>query len=958
MKPRTRVCTVLEIWLEKKNGFGIFSRCITVEKRGTAVKNQTRPEKTGRLFVLSMFISSQLIAANTFTLRSGVTDWTLPGSYVENAKPAENAIVHLPVNCTVTLDSTDSESWTLAESFERIIPADSTSRLVVNVSSGEASLTVPFSSSNVKDVGFENGVLEKTGDGNLFLGGAEGRFYSSAASSTERYDYYTSLVVSGGILTLPQNVTVAGQHRYGHVTIGESATLVNITVHPDLVKTIWPSILLNSLSGRGTLTSTGERPVQVSGTSVFEGKLSGILNLYVNGWMTLLGSGSDTTGKITLRQNYENFLSVAAPGGILYVNSIGMAGHPSPVGVADTIETGDFGGGFVYTGNGETCDKDLYIADSSDFHSPSFINGGPNGGLVWTGGWRQPDYNDKCTKARRLMIMGTNRNECVMSGVIKDATDDGILFPINIIKRGSGTWRMAHNDNRTGGGVYSIEEGVLRYDSIAERGEPSALGASDNLVELDANYRGGRDIENHRAPYAFLLGSAKGATMEFTGENGGKCSTRPVAVKGKGRFKISGSGTYSFSGFSAETAGSELVVDTARTDGYVWLGGISDGKYPLAVTKEGLGEIKISGGIDFTGPLSVKEGTLALCATNRPYGWFRWIVKEKGIFCDRYKEIAATGWPNTPDLKMEEFALFDAEGKRIDKGLSYHSGSTDLHSMPCGSVVEENGSIYETYGDNVIVDRSKIATLFDGGAGSKSGVWGGVNIRSGVWPFCRPDTPKYWFRIVERLPENSKPAASFDMAFFYGAESSNKGMVARAATAVAIEGSVDGVNWEPVAEDNALEIPAEGPRWYADANPGLVSVSGAEYALKDHVGFPMRGFSTNGVVSLDMPVKVAQGATLRSEGNVILRSLVLSKSGNGTIEGFAIPEEGSLAVEGEGMGSGIQSIPVDFRNCTGLKNVEKWELSINGGSSRARNIRVFDDGTIELVPPGLVVVIK
>jgi hypothetical protein len=160
------------------------------------------------------------------------------------------------------------------------------------------------------------------------------------------------------------------------------------------------------------------------------------------------------------------------------------------------------------------------------------------------------------------------------------------------------------------------------------------------------------------------------------------------------------------------------------------------------------------------------------------------------------------------------------------------------------------------------------------------------------------------------------------------------------------------------AENNSLEIPGEDVRWYANQSADLVSVSGSSYTLKDHVGFPMRGFSTNGVVSLDMPVKVVQGATLRSEGNVLLRSLVLSKSGNGTIEGFAIPEEGSLAVEGEGMGSGIQSIPVDFRNCTGLKNVEKWELSINGGSSRARNIRVLDDGTIELVPPGLVVVIK
>ena len=91
---------------------------------------------------------------------------------------------------------------------------------------------------------------------------------------------------------------------------------------------------------------------------------------------------------------------------------------------------------------------------------------------------------------------------------------------------------------------------------------------------------------------------------------------------------------------------------------------------------------------------------------------------------------------------------------------------------------------------------------------------------------------------------------------------------------------------------------------------------------------------------------------------MLLHSLVLSKAGNGTIEGFAIPEEGSLDVEGDGMESGVQSIPVDFKNCTGLKNIEKWNLTINGGSARARNIRVSDDGAIELVPPGLVIVLK
>lgn len=917
------------------------------------MKKKAMAKRLNVLLVLSIFLHLQLIAANTFTFRNGASDLNDENSYLEGVRPGLNDQVILPANCTVTLDSSDSVSWAIAEGLDRIIPEDATSRLVVNVDSGEAHLTVPFSASNVSDGDCDKGVLEKTGAGNLVIGGAQGRF--CATGSTERYDYYVSIVVSAGTLTLPQNVTTGGAQHYGKLSIAKAATLMNLSVSPD-VNNIWPSAQFAELSGSGTLTSKGPRPVQVGGTSVFSGKLSGDINLYVNGRMTLSGSDSDTTGIVTIRLNKGNLLNSVAAGGILYVSELGMAGAPSVLGAADTIETGDYGGGIVYTGDSGTTDKNFRFTDSSDAHSPSFISGGTNGGLVWSGKWGQKNYSDVSTKSRRLIIMGSHEKECVMTGIIEDAIDDDILFPLTIIKRGSGIWRMAHNDNRTGGGLYSIEEGTLRYDSVAERGQPSALGASDNLIYPD--YRGGRDLESHRPPYAFQLGSEANttATMEFTGSKRSVCSTRPVAVKGMGRFKISGSGAYSFRGFSSIASGSQLVLDTDRTDGHVYVGDISDGSAPLDVLKEGAGEIKVVGGMSFTGALKVKAGTLTLCATNRPYGWLRWVVKEKGTFCSRYKGVSApeTESPSNVELQMEEFAFFDKDGKRLDRGSSYHSGSEDLHLMPYKSVAEENASFYDLYGGNLI-DRSKIATLFDGGAGAVSGVWGGVYIRSRVWPFCSMSNPGYWLRLVVRLPENSNPAASYDLAFFYGAGNSK---ITRAATAVAIDGSVDGVNWEPVADNDALEIPETGARWYADPRDDLVSVSGSNYTLKDHVGFPMRGTSTNGVAALTMPVSVSSGAVLKSAGKASISSLVLAKDGNGTIDGFVFAEKGSIDIEGDGMKNGKYSLPVDFKDCESLKNIEKWDLTINGDSAGAREIRVSGGGKVELVPLGLVIVVK
>jgi hypothetical protein len=905
------------------------------------------------VLAFSVGLAFSASAGNVFTLRNGIKDWTRPESYDQNAVPEEGDQVELPADCTVMLDSSDTASWKKAELLDRIIPADATSRLIVNVGSDDAKLTVPFSASNVKDVDYDKGVLEKTGSGNLVLGGSTARFKASG----DRYDYYTGIVVSEGTLTLPQDVAEGGAHRYGRVTIAESATLVNIAVG---LSGIYPSATLSGISGRGTITSSGSRPLQIVGTSTFEGKFSGCLNVYANGIMTLLGNESDTTGTVTVRLNYGNFLASIASGGILYVTNFGVKGSASSIGAGGTVKIGSYGGGFVYLGTGETCDKDLNLADEVNMSGASFIHGGDHGRLNWTGKWMQSSGDKTYTKAHRLFLMGNHANECIMSGAMTDAASDGILFPITIIKRDNGTWRMAHNDDRTGGGTYVVEAGTLAYDSIAEKGSPCALGASNNL--LNHGYSG-RDLENNRVPHAFLLGSENNttATMEFTGSNGGICSTRPVAVKGKGRFKISGQGAYSFRGFYAtNAANSELVLDTDRTDGYVSVGDISDGDVPLSVTKEGDGEIKVTGYMTSTGPLSVKEGTLTLCTTNRPYTWFRWIVKEKGYHCSRYADIASSADNLPVDLKMEEFALFDVDGMRIDKGISYYGSTTDHHLMPNGSIAEEDNWFYQIRKDSGsdILESSKLESFFDGKAGSSSGVWGGINIRSQKSPFCKLDTPSYWFKFIERLPENSKAAASFDLAFFFGSETSDKGKVSEAVTAVAIEGSVDGINWELAAENNSLKIPADKARWYANPSGDLVSVSGASYTLKEHVGFPMRGYCTNGVSSVSMPVSVAQGATLKAIGDMALSSLVLSKDGNGTIDGFTFDDGGAISVEVGSSFSGRLEIPVQFVNCSNMKNLEKWTLSIDGGSSRGRKLRVQNDGTVAVEPPGMVVILK
>ena len=905
--------------------------------------------KTLTTTIVTCTMSLAALAA-TRTLKDGVSDWTKQDSYDEGVAPTANDIVALPADRAVTLDASDSASWALVESLERIIPEGDTSVLTVNVSSGDATLTTPFSSS--QEVEADNapvysgtGCIVKTGSGNLNLGSSAGRY---RATGGNYFDHYAALTIRSGTVTLPQEVARAGNFYYGPTAISNGATLVAMKLS-DPALTVYPVTWLWKLVGEGTVTSSGTRPLGVRAWRIadmheFAGKFSGTLPFTLTGRIRLTGTQSDATSVFTVYCNYGT-LAGGWWGGYAEVLKLGKTGETSSVGASDTIRTDVHGGGLVYIGDGEECDKTFLMRDSIAFAGYNFIDAGATGGIIWSGEWGQSSYKADTTKTHRLVIMGSNENECVMSGKIADAvahsSDDYRCYPIYIIKRGTGTWRMADNAARTGGGGYAIEEGTLRYDSIAERGTVCSLGTATNLTE---NYTG-VDIENHREDYAYLLGSENGATMEFTGENGGTCSTRPVAVKGTGCFKVSGAGAFSFSGFSAHEAGAKLVLDTARTDGLVTIGGISDGTMPLSVSKTGAGVIRLIGGQTFTGGLSVDEGTLVVQGPNRPYRWIRWIVKEKGNFCSRYT-TTGEGTSYT-DLKMEEFALFDADGKRIDKGITASSETSNFYEMAPGSVAKETPDSICT-----VLNSKTVAAFFNGGAGSRSGVWGGIVLRAAVDKFCKMDTPANWFRMVERLPENAVPA-SFDLAGFY---TSSDNYLRVMATAVALEGSVDGWNWEPVAEQNELAIPNAKPRWYANPSADLVSGS-SDYTLKDHVGFPMRGTSTNGISALTMPISVAAGATLAADGEVTISSLRLSSVTNGTISGFSFAANGVLDVADMGRVTGEVRMPVAMSGCQSAANIAGWTLHIDGQGTRYRINGISEDG-ITIVPPGMIITFR
>ena len=77
------------------------------------------------------------LQGGTFTVKDGVRDWTLPGSYEEGIAPsAADDVIQIPENTTVYLDLTTDAgraSLALVNTVQRIVPLSPTSVLDVTV---------------------------------------------------------------------------------------------------------------------------------------------------------------------------------------------------------------------------------------------------------------------------------------------------------------------------------------------------------------------------------------------------------------------------------------------------------------------------------------------------------------------------------------------------------------------------------------------------------------------------------------------------------------------------------------------------------------------------------------------------------------------------------------------------------------------------------------------------------
>ena len=902
-------------------------------------------------------------AAETFVWNGGSDGrWNDPQSYEGGVAggpvPGAADEVQIPANTTINVDVTDTESFAVFAGVYRIQPLADTSVLVFDVPANVTGV-VQCAINNNGWAGGNKGYVVKKGPGGLQL--ASYTKYNNNGNSNYR-DNYVNYRIEQGDLILPQNTTTKHNHYYGYVAISNGATLFLETTSPSANLDVHTYML--TLEGEGEVrdlyTGAASYTLRVQGACTFAGVLTENVRWFGSGNVNLIGTNSTMTAAFQhyysgskSTDNYSGVESESSQYGIIGIKKIGKTGEPSSIGSNVQIGTRDYGAVIRYLGEGETTDKTLIVWDTS--RAPVVLDAGATGGLEWTGIWQQNNGKTANRANHRLVLTGSNTVPCVFSGKLNSATFTNpetvqTNYDFYISKYGSGTWRFTDNTNnaanRTFAGGIAVHEGVLQFDSINEKGVPSALGTSTNL---HADVTGPATLP--QVDYAYVLGGGANVTtavFEHVGWDlpptaANAATNRPIVLNGRGTIRANGS-YLGLGGIRGMSAGNHtLVLDGTTTVNNV-VSDISDGPSGsiVSVEKAGSGTWAIGRNLSFSGSLDVKEGTLAIRPCDR-YTWYRWTIKAN--------YSSATGGGEGLNM-AQELALYDADGMRQNLGLTMNSNITTLAVGQIGLDTEYNYTTKEvTNSLGVVTNWRQLDCLCDDtktdpgwmfqSFGSKTATSGSLK--------PQPGRPESWIPIVLRLPVGASPVTSWDWAYSLN---SSKSIKTRIPMFYTLEGSVDGLHWDLLANHDTFEdLPDDTPlnAWHFGVQRYSSETGGTKEFIAGRADLGHDGgeviasapadaatYSTLGNIA---SISVAAGARLVSDGDPIaLRSGITinldASAGGGTLAGFTLPANGTLNLANY-THAALTEIPLAIEG-GGEAGATGWTVAIDGVATRRR----------------------
>ena len=899
------------------------------------------------LAIFYLFAASSA-QGETFTLTrapQSYSDWSSGDSYEGRSAPPGDgsSIVLLPANTTSVVDNA---SVAYVGSLGIIRPQGAAA-LVVNVTT-DAVFNSAFTPSE-KTRPAERGLFIKRGSGFLTLAslGKLPRYNGASLVSTHQFDYDTNFRVEEGTLKMPDvgtganSATISG-FFYRDVTVLAGAVFApsassNSTKAENWLNAIWGEGSISN--GVGSASKCEFRPSYSGETPcVFSGSIDGKMNVISTAHLWLTGTRSTLSNEgIHITENYDTWTK-----GILGVKSIGSgSGVPSSLGTYGYVYVGEYGSRLLYLGDGETTSKFFYLYDTGHggAHYPSTIDAGAKGGITFTGNWLQ---NVAGGYIHRLHLDGSNTVACVMNGSVPSTVGSDSNRFLYLVKKGTGEWRFNADNtkNRSAFVGYAVENGVLGFESLAERGANCSLGPCNYFYE---DYWGSTSKITEK-PYCFLLGTSETCgTMAYEGADPMFCSTRPIALKGDGCLRNAGNARTVFqSGVTAldSTSTKHLVLDGDGSGENV-VTDVTNGDGTVKVVKKGAGTWTLSGTNNtFTGGIEVQNGKLILQGVSGRFNWWRLTIRKM--------------WGNVSICELMEVGLYDKNGTRINGGLARNSelaasGVSTFTPSTLRRVVPGTAAFGREFGSCT----RKIEDLFD----DAESTGGGLSIQtklqgSDSYNYPAEDNPNTWIPIVMHLGAGAAEAASYDLAlciqpsYFYQPRS------------WLLEGSIDGETWWTVDDVSVASNPArertqsEGhSAWWWNADTTCtIGTTGTHTGGRQIVG------STNAlVVAYNSPVSVVSNATLEADGLVKISSLRVDPESGGTLRGFSFADNGALTVIKKPSGSGVV-LPLVIEGSQNLNNVSQWSVEV-ADTSLPWKASVMN-GRITIYRPGMRVIFR
>ena len=875
-------------------------------------------DKMKKLALLFVPLAALVASAAEFTLKKSVHDesfdWREGSNYEGGVAPSAGDYVIIPKDVNAKVAHGDAW-WGFVSELGRIRPTTATSYFTVSIPAGVTN-TLACEVTNTRENGsgsFGRGGLVKVGDGTLLL-------------KLTDYGYFTAITISKGDMVFEWAENSPTKCCLDSLTV-ESGCVADIASDKVLV--------VRKFYGFGEITSSKKGTLQTfssaANISDFSGKLTGNLKLTSCSAIFLRGAESSNTGAITVLGEADG-----NPATYIGVAKLGTKQEFGSLGSGTDINFGlstSFPGGLLYLGNGEESDRNLKL-QSAKANSFPFIDGGATGGLVLTG-----SLISEGSLNNVFGLCGSNVTDCVFATKMEEIDDaDGNHVSYHIVKRGSGTWKLAPKSSSTWAGALSVEEGTIKYDTIADAGSFCALGYATNLFDCYTR----KFEESFPVDWAIALGSADGTegTLEYTGTKGVVCATRPIVLKGDGRIRQNVQKPFRFDGVSSagENAKS-LILDGSGTGGNE-ISGISDADHgAISVVKEGIGTWTLSAANSFSGSLTVKEGTLNVCAPN--WNWLKFVVRQN--FTNETGKTSASGF------YTREMAFFNKDGVSQTIGTTFDNSSDGL--LPGHFTFND-----DTYKEQVTGSYPNAcwSALFDDSNNpTKIGF-------DKLTPVENKETS--WASIVIRLPENADPVTSVDYVWVLA---NNKSGCNTQPSWFTVMGSFDGFEWNELFSTNYAYASSHGKWVSSDAgyNPGDLTAARTNANKRRH-GMPLAqpGDSVRGPIDSVSCVSVSSGATLKClYGVITLDSFGIDMtSGGGTVEGFAFAETGTLYLTGVDTDSGVNQWEKSFNpvNCTGVTNLSNWTLLVNGSETSKHSVSVTADGKVRLFGLGLRVIIR